>query len=42
MMIPWDFILQSCALVVVAALAAGILPANEAGRTKAAEFVRSE
>ncbi|MBX9949365.1 MAG: ABC transporter permease [Candidatus Obscuribacterales bacterium] len=42
MMIPWDFILQSCGLVIIAALAAGILPANEAGRTKAAEFVRSE
>lgn len=42
MMIPWDFILQSSALVIVAALAAGIIPANEAGRTKAAEFVRSE
>lgn len=42
MMIPWDFILQSSALVIVAALAAGILPANEAGRTKAAEFIRSE
>ncbi len=42
MLIPWDFILQSCGLVILAALAAGILPANEAGRTKAAEFVRSE
>lgn len=42
MMIPWDFILQSTGLVIVAALAAGILPANEAGRTRAAEFVRSE
>lgn len=42
MMIPWDFILQSSALVIVAALAAGIIPANEAGRTKAAEFIRSE
>ena len=42
MLIPWDFILQSCGLVILAALAAGILPANEAGRTKAAEFIRSE
>lgn len=42
MMIPWDFILQSSGLVIVAALAAGIIPANEAGRTKAAEFIRSE
>lgn len=42
MLIPWDFILQSSGLVILAALAAGILPANEAGRTKAAEFVRSE
>jgi putative ABC transport system permease protein len=42
MLIPWDFILQSSGLVILAALAAGVLPANEAGRTKAAEFVRSE
>jgi ABC-type lipoprotein release transport system permease subunit len=41
-LIPWDFILQSSGLVILAALAAGVLPANEAGRTKAAEFVRSE
>jgi putative ABC transport system permease protein len=42
MMIPWDFIFQSTALVIVAALAAGIIPANEAGKTRASEFVRSE
>ena len=42
MLIPWDFIFQSSGLVILAALAAGILPANEAGRTKAAEYVRSE
>lgn len=42
MQIPWDFIVQSSGLVIIAALVAAIIPANEAGKTQAAEFIRSE
>ncbi|MBX9671423.1 MAG: ABC transporter permease [Candidatus Obscuribacterales bacterium] len=40
--IPWDFIAQSSLLVLLAALAAGFVPARQAARTKAPEVVRDE
>lgn len=40
--IPWDFIAQSGALVLVAALAAGYIPAVQASKTLAPEVVRDE
>ncbi len=40
--VPWDFILQSGLLVIVAALAAGYIPARQAAKTLAPEVVRDE
>jgi putative ABC transport system permease protein len=40
--IPWDFIGQSAALVLAAALAAGYIPARQAAKTLAPEVVRDE
>jgi putative ABC transport system permease protein len=40
--VPWDFLLQSTALVVVTAILAGIVPARMAARTLAPSVVRDE
>jgi len=40
--IPWDFIAQSAALVLAAALAAGYIPSRQAAKTLAPEVVRDE
>ena len=39
---PWDFLVEAIAMVVVAALVAGLYPARVAARIRTAEAVRSE